>query len=488
MQFCDFWAYQIVMKAHLYQNLAAELEQQILKGVMLVGDKLPSVRRLSREKALSPSTVFQAYYQLEAKGLVEARARSGYYVAYRSAQRSPLENPQKLPQPDIQQLDTKAMIKRIDGIRDRAEMQQLSMAIPAAEYLPLARLNKCMKDALREKGTESLQYAPPAGFLHLRRFICAQLLAWWPEGDPDQLMITQGAMEGLSICLRTICKRGDIIAMDELTYFGIHQLVENLGLQVVPIPQEGDTGINLHYLEQVLNLFAIKACLFVPSFHNPTGNSMPESKKQALVALISRRRIPLIEDDVYGELFFDKKRPLPCKHFDKEGWVLYCSSFSKTLAPGYRVGYCMGGRFHEELLWEKRISSHSSSSLPQLCLARFLEIGRYQAHLAKLRASLHTNMLKYAQLFMDAFPEEVRFCSPKGGMVFWLQMPKGAEARILFGQAQAKGIIISPGGIFASKPGFEHCFRLSFASPLTKNIEKSIYYVGDLTQKLLKLN
>ncbi|MEL7534276.1 MAG: PLP-dependent aminotransferase family protein [Bacteroidota bacterium] len=436
------------MKTHRYQSLAAELEQRILNGVMLVGDKLPSVRRLSREKELSPSTVFQAYYQLEAKGLVEARARSGYYVAYRSAQRDPLENRQTLPQPDIRQLDTKAMIKRMDGVRDQAQMQQLSMAIPAAEYLPVARLNKCMKDALQTQGAESLQYAPPAGLLSLRRLICAQLLSWWPAGDPEQLMVSQGAMEALSICLRTVCKRGDIIAMDELTYFGIHQLVEQLGLQVVPIPQEGDSGINLNYLEQVLNLFSIKACLFVASFHNPTGNTMPEDKKQALVELITRRRIPLIEDDVYGELFFAKKRPLPCKYFDKEGWVLYCSSFSKTLAPGYRVGYCMGGRFHEELLWEKRVSSHSTSSLSQLCLARFLEIGRYQAHLAKLRAALHTNMLKYSQLFMAAFPEEVRFRSPKGGMVFWMEMPKKADARLLFGQAQQKGIIISPGGIF----------------------------------------
>jgi len=474
------------MKTHRYQNLAAELEQRILNGVMLVGDKLPSVRRLSREKELSPSTVFQAYYQLEAKGLVEARARSGYYVAYRSAQRKPLNSSDKLPQPDISHLDTKAMIKRLDGVRDQAEMQQLSMAIPAPTYLPLARLNKCMKDALREHGEESLQYVSPAGLLRLRRLICAQLLSWWPAGDPEQLMITQGAMEALSICLRVLCKRGDIVAMDELSYFGIHQLVEQLGLQVVPIPQEGDQGINLNYLEQVLDLFAVKACLFVPSFHNPTGNSLPESKKQPLVALLTRRKIPLIEDDVYGELFFDKKRPLPCKHYDREGWVLYCSSFSKTLAPGYRVGYCMGGRFHEELLWEKRISSPSSSSLAQLCLARFLEIGRYQAHLAKLRAALHVNMLKYAQLFLDAFPEEVRFRSPKGGMVFWMQMPQEIDARLLFGQAQEKGIVISPGGIFASRPGFEHCFRLSFANPLNEELEQSIYELGTLAEHLLK--
>lgn len=473
------------MKTHLYQNLAHELEQSILNGVILVGEKLPSVRRLSREKALSPSTVFQAYYHLEAKGLVEARDRSGYYVAYRSAQRKPINTRDTLIPPDIRQLDTRAMIKQLEGVRNQADIQKLSMAVPDSSYLPAARLSKCMQDALRQYRDESLQYAPPAGILELRRLICAQLLSWWPDGKAEDLLITQGAMEGLSLGLRTLCKRGDVIAMDELSYFGVHQLVEQLGLQVVPIPQEGEEGLNLDYLEQVLKLFPIKACLFVPTFLNPTGSSLSEAKKQALVELLCKRRIPLIEDDVYGELYFGKKRPLPCKHYDKEGWVLYCSSFSKTLAPGYRVGYCMGGRFHEELLWEKRIHSHSTSSLPQLCLARFLEIGRYQAHLNKLRTSLHTNMLKYGQLFLDAFPERVRYLSPQGGMVYWIQLPKEVDARILFVQAQQEGIVISPGSIFASRSGFEHCFRLSFSSPIDPAIEIAIDKLGHMITKLL---
>ncbi|MFK7925900.1 MAG: PLP-dependent aminotransferase family protein [Bacteroidia bacterium] len=473
------------MKTHLYQNLAQELEQSILNGVILVGEKLPSVRLLSREKALSASTVFQAYYHLEAKGLVEARDRSGYYVAYRSAQRKPLKNNTNIAPPDIRQLDTRTMIKQLEGVRSQADIQKLSMAVPDPTYLPAARLSKCMQDALRQYRDESLQYAPPAGILALRRLISAQLLSWWPSGRPEDVLITQGAMEGLSLCLRALCKRGEVIAMDELSYFGVHQLVEQLGLQVVPIPQGGDEGLDLDYLDQVLKQFPIKACLFVPTFHNPTGSSLSETKKQALVELLCQRRIPLIEDDVYGELYFGKKRPLPCKHYDKEGWVLYCSSFSKTLAPGYRVGYCMGGRFHEELLWEKRIHSHSSSTLPQLCLARFLEIGRYRAHLNKLRANLHTNMLKYGQLFLDAFPEQVRFLSPQGGMVYWIQMPEKLDARILFGQAQAEGIVISPGPIFASRPGFEHCFRLSFSSPIDPTIEIAIDKLGRMIANLL---
>ncbi|MEL6593056.1 MAG: PLP-dependent aminotransferase family protein, partial [Bacteroidota bacterium] len=422
------------MQTHLYQQIAADYEGRILKGLLVRGEKLPSVRTLSRERAVSPTTIYQAYYQLEAKGLIEARARSGYYVAYQASKRRSLGPVVRRPAPDPRSLNIREMMQRMDGMLDRGKWLRLSAAIPDTQYLPAARLQKCMLDALRENKSRSLGYAPALGFEELRRLIVAQMMPWWRNPDAESLLITQGATEALSLALRAICQAGDVIVMDELSYFGIHQLVESLGLKVIPIPQVGTDGLDVEYFEQVLGLFPIKAALFVPTFHNPTGACLSEERKKRLVDVCTRFRVPLIEDDVYGALHFGPRRPLPCKAYDEAGWVIYCSSFSKTLAPGYRIGYCNGGRFHAEIAWAKRVSSHSNSSVSQLCLARFLAVGRYQYHLQKLRTALHANMLQYLAVLEAEMPEGVRFTAPDGGMVLWLEMEAGSDSLELFGQ------------------------------------------------------
>lgn len=475
------------MNLFLYQQLAKTLEESIQDGVLKYGEKLPSVRTTSRQRGVSPSTVFQAYYELEAKGLIEARPKSGYYVRFDkliNGERSYVVE-QNSP-PRITQLNTANIIEELEGLRDNTSILRLSSAYPATALLPSARMQKAIIEATRMHKDSLLHYGLPQGNLALRTLIGKQMLEWGNYHAPADMLITTGCMEALNLCLRAVTKAGDIIAMDQLTYFGIAQMVENLGLKVISIPIHPEKGFDIDFLEEAIAKFPLKACLSITNFNNPTGTSISSAHKKRLVEFLSQHQIPLIEDDIYGELYFGPNRPTTCKQYDKEGWVMYCSSFSKTLAPGLRVGYCLPGRFLAEVVRQKRIHSICSDTLSQLAVLHFLQKGRYTHHLRKLRSALHKQALQYAQCIKTSFPAATRFVMPEGGMVFWLGFPASFDGYQLFSKAKKQDIGISPGQVFSSDGAFKNYIRLSFSHPFNKKIEEGLQQVGHLAGKLLE--
>ena len=471
-------------KIFRYDQIAKQLEDSILTGILKVGEKLPSVRLLSKQQNVSPTTIFKAYYQLEAKGLIEARPKSGYYVRFRHEERL-VPKQKNTSQPNITAVDTSQIILELEELRNSETIVRLSSSVPSAKLLPIARLNKSVAEALREEKHLLLKYTHPQGNEELRRVIAQQLLNWGGVFRAEDLVITAGCMEALNICLLILTQPGDVIAIDQLTYFSIHEAVERLGLKAVAIPVT-DEGLDIDFLKKAISKYPIKAGLFVPNFHNPTGTCLPDIKKKELVELMTAKQIPIIEDDIYGELYFGKNRPSTCKFYDKEGWVLYCSSLSKTIAPGYRIGYCQPGRFLEQYAHQKRILSVSTSSLPQAALLSFFKKGRYDFHLRKLRTALHTQALVYSQLILEHFPKEVYFRMPEGGFNFWIEFPKHFDSYQLFRSAKDQQISIAPGQIFSVEPDFKHCIRLSYAEPLTDEVEASIKRLGQLATDFLK--
>lgn len=471
----------------LYQNIAQQLEESILNAVLKSGDKLPSVRLLSKQRGVSPSTVFQAYYQLEAKGLIEARPKSGYYVRFQPTTPGPTTaSAVEQKTADPQMVNSMHMIEELVELRDLANVLRLSTAVPSLALLPSARLNKSVVEAIREEKEKILGYIPTQGNEALRGAVARHLLNWGGQFLPDDIVITNGCMEALNLCLRTLVKAGDVVVMDQLSYFGIHQSVESLGLKVIPIPSRAPDGLDLNILEEALLQHPVKAALFVLNFHNPTGSVMPDHTKKALVELLRKHQVPLIEDDIYGELYFGKARPGTCKQFDEDGLVLYCSSFSKTLAAGYRIGYCLPGRFKDALVRQKRIENVSTSTLPQAALLHFLNKGRFDYHLRKLRNALHTQALRYAQCIQESFPEGTHFCHPAGGIVLWVALPPHCNGYELFRIAKDQQISIAPGQIFSINGGFENYIRLSFSEPFDSKIEKAIRKLGELLFSLIK--
>lgn len=472
----------LIKPDHKYMDVADRIEQLIEKGVLKVGDKLLSVRALSKEQGISLSTAFQSYYLLESKGLIEARPQSGYYVKY--SPQHILDLPKCCEPPeDAVPVSLDEMINSVYHDLNNDKLIHFSMGVPSIDLLPTAKLNKAVMQAIRESKTSCLGYEHIQGNVNLRRQIARQAFNWGGSPSEDDIVVTAGCVEALALCVKAVTKPGDTIAIESPTYFAIFQVMESHGLKVVEIPTDPVTGIDLKYLEQAIPRFDIKACLFVNNFNNPMGSCMPDENKKQLVEMLAKKDIPLIEDDIYGEMYFGKTRPKTCKTYDKKGLVLHCSSFSKSLAPGYRIGWIIPGRFKEQVIKLKRMHTVSTNTLSQAAIALFLSNGRYELHLRHLRKALHTQSLRYVQAISENFPEDTRMTRPQGGFVLWIELNEKINTYKLHKRALKHNIGIAPGQIFSSQARFENCIRLSYGEPWSNRIEEGIITLGKLVKE-----
>ncbi|MBK8426335.1 MAG: PLP-dependent aminotransferase family protein [Lewinellaceae bacterium] len=461
----------------LYHQVADRLESMIENGVLKSGDKLLSVRTLCREQGVSHSTAFKAYAALESKGLVEARAKSGYYVRFLPKSAAPRFAAD--PEPN-RQWSVEEMISEVYEKMSESGVMQFSLAAPDISLLPSAKLNKCLLEALRRSPSSCLLYADASGSENLRRQVARLSFKWGGKPGSDEVVITNGCMEALSICLQAVTRPGDTVAIESPTYFGIFNLLKSLHLHALEIPVDPETGIDLDYLKTAVQNGRIAACLFIPNFNNPVGSVMPDAAKKELVGLLADAGIPLVEDDIYGEMYFGKTRPRSCKSFDRQGMVLYCSSFSKALAPGYRVGWCLPGKFLSRVRQLKLTHSLSTATPTQEALSLFCETGRFDLHLRHLRKALHTQCLRYSQAIATFFPEGTRLSRPQGGYVLWIELPRKVNALDVYRRARRQQIAIAPGQLFSLSDQFAHCIRIGFGAPYTSAIEMGLKRLGNL--------
>ncbi len=467
---------------HKYIEVADRIETLIEKKVLKVGDKLLSVRALSKEQGISISTAFQSYYLLESKGLIEARPQSGYYVKHSPEHVLELPNISEPPD-DAVPVSQDDMISSVYLDLRSEKLVNFSMAAPSIALLPAAKLTKAVIQAMRESPGAGLQYEHVQGNPMLRKQIARQAFNWGGTVTEDDIVVTAGAVEALSLCIKAVTQRGDTVAIESPTYSAIFQVLESHGLKVVEIPTDPVTGADLDYLEQAIPRFDIKACLFVNNFNNPLGSCMPDENKKRLVDMLAKREIPLIEDDIYGELYFGKTRPKTCKTFDTKGLVLHCASISKSLAPGYRIGWAIPGRFKQNVIRLKRMHTVSTNTLAQAAVAGFLANGRYELHLRHLRKALYTQSLRYAQAVCQYLPDDIRMTRPQGGFTLWIEMDKKINAYRLHKRALKQNVGIAPGQIFSSQGRFENCFRLSYGDPWNERIEDGIRIIGKLMKE-----
>lgn len=469
---------------HLYMQVADGLEKMIADDVLKIGDKLPSVRLLSEEYGISMGTAFQAYYHLEGKGLIESRPKSGYYVRF-NYKRFP-ELP-KVAQPDTLSHDVsvKEMITSIYSSITTDKLINFAMAVPDASLLPAAKINKSVTYVLRNHKDHCISYENTQGNIELRKQVAKLSFNWGGKIKPDEIVITDGCLDAITICLRAVTKPGDTVAIESPNYFGIFQAAESLGLKVVEVESCFIEGVQLDSLEKIVKKFPVKACIVTPNFNNPLGGYMRDENKQKLVEMITRYQVPLIEDDIYGELYFGKSRPRTCKYYDKKGWVMHCSSLSKSLTPGYRIGWTIPGRFIEEVKQLKRIQNISSPTLTQAAIAHFLQNGRYEYHLKTLRKALYTQCLRYLQAIIQYFPEDTKVSRPHGGFVLWIQLNKKINAFKLRTEALKHNISIMPGKIFSISCNYGNCIRISFGKPWDEDADYGLMMLGKMIRKML---
>lgn len=471
---------------HLYLQVAGGLEKMIDDDVLKIGDKLPSVRVLSDEYGISMGTAFQAYYHLEGKGLIEARPKSGYYVRF-NQKRFPELPKMTQPDPLSHDVSVKEMIASIysDIASHNARIINFALAVPDPSLLPAAKINKSVMQALRNSKDSCISYEHTQGNAELRKQVAKLAFNWGGKVKPDDIVITGGCLEAITLCIKAITQPGDTVAVESPNYFGIFQALENLGLKVVEISSSPVTGLDLEGLQQAIKKYPVKACIVIPNFNNPLGGCMPDENKKKLVEIISQKNIPLIEDDIYGELYFGKTRPRTCKYYDTKGLVMYCSSLSKSLSPGYRIGWTIPGKFLEQVKQIKRINNISSPTLTQAAMAHYLQHGRYEYHLKTIRKALHTQSLRYLQGIIDHFPEDTKVSRPHGGFILWVQLNKKVNTFKLRVEAMKHHISIVPGKIFSASSNYNNCIRISFGKSWDDEADYGLMILGKLIKKML---
>jgi DNA-binding transcriptional MocR family regulator len=330
-----------------------------------------------------------------------------------------------------------------------------------------------------------MSYEHPQGNIELRKQVAKLAFNWGGKFKPDEVVITGGCLEAITLCIKAVTRPGDTVAVETPNYFGIFQAIESMGLKVVEISSCPVNGLEIDSLQKAIKKYPIKACVVIPNFNNPLGSCMPDENKKKLVDLITRHNIPLIEDDIYGELYFGKNRPRTCIYYDTKGLVMYCSSLSKSLAPGYRVGWTFPGKFIDQVKQLKRIQHISSPTLTQAAMAHFLQNGRYEYHLKNIRKALHTQCLRYVQAIIDHFPENTKVSRPHGGFVLWVQLDKRINTFKLRTEAMKHHISVVPGKIFSASSSYSNYIRISFGKPWSEDAEYGLMMLGRLIRKML---
>lgn len=468
---------------HLYHQVASELRTRIDKGVYAPGERVPSVRRLSEQMQVSIATVIEAYARLEGQGLIEARPQSGYYVRARSVE-APPEPAISSPVCSPTAVNVSELAMQVLKTSHLPDVVQLGVATPHAQFLPLAQLNRILARLARADDGRGGCYDFPPGAIELRRQVARRAADAGCTLSPDDIVTTSGCQEALSIALRAVAKPGDTIAIDSPAFYGTLQTIESLGMKALEIPTHPRTGVSLDALKLALERWRVRAVMLVPNFNNPLGACMPEENKKRLVRLLAETDTPLIEDDIYGELGFDSPRPKAAKAFDRKGLVLLCSSFSKTLAPGYRVGWIAAGRYRAAVEHLKYVNTMATPTLPQLAIAEFLAQGGYDRYLRKVRALYAQQVERVTRAITRSFPDGTRVTQPAGGFVLWVELPEKVNAFKLHRRALEKKISIAPGPLFSAKQKYENFIRLTCAQPWNERVERALVTLGRLTEEM----
>ncbi len=444
----------------LYTRVAQEMALAIRSGDLGAGSRLPSLRALCGRYGISLSTALQAYRQLEGEGLVEARPKSGYFAA--AAACEPACEP-AMSRPSAAPGAITVTRLALDILREarRPGVLNLGAVAPGPELLPLRRLLREMGALTRRQPEIIGRYELPAGNPELRAQIARFLARAGCRCRPEEIIVTNGCMEAITLSLRAVARSGDTVAIESPTFYGILQCIEALGLKALELPTHPREGVDLDALQQALESQRIAAILLVPSFNNPLGSNMPLAHRRRLAQLVEEHGVPLIEDDIYGDLGFQTPRLPTVKSFDRSGNVLLCSSFSKTLAPGLRIGYALPGRYAERFEHLKLLGNMATAGLPQLTLANYLRHGGYERVVRQAARTYQQRSEQLRRLILEHFPDGTLVTQPQGGFVLWVELRPHVDGVQLHEAALRERIAVTPGVIFSPRGDYRHHIRIS---------------------------
>lgn len=492
----------------LYEQVADRVTALIRQGVYEPGERLPSIRVLSRQMAVSVNTVREAYAVLESRRIVTARSQSGYYVfrvpeeardgpggrngsgagpaeaagaAGFSGAAGAAAAADVAPRPaSVDQLTYAVLADAEDD-----ELVPLSLAMPPVDRLPKEELSRSLRRISREDPDAMIKYSVSPGHYELRAAVARRMADAGCVVSPDELTITAGCLEAVMLALRATTRPGDSVAMESPIFYLLIELLQELELEVIEVPSDEEHGIDLELLEFVLKRHSPTAILTIPNFSNPTGSLMPDDHKRRLAELGTRYRVPIIEDDIYGELSYETPRPAAVRSFDESGNVILCSSISKTIAPGFRIGYIAAGRFAERVQRLKSMFSVGVSAPASLAITDYLESGRFDRYLRSVRGLYGEATERVATDVERFFPEGTFVHRPRGGLVLWVSLPPPVDAVELYHRGRERGIAIAPGRIFSVAHAHRHSIRLNSTNH-TDTISRALAELGSIAGELGK--
>ena len=465
----------------LYETLVADIEGQVARGVLLEGEKLPSVRQTSQHRSLSISTVLRAYSQLESKGIIESRPQSGYFVRARQAKAPrPVASTPSQPLVLSSEVDvSRLVLSTLRTIRKEGAVP-LGSPYPDPAPFPWPRISQYANAIARRAQHWSVMDDLPPGNPQLIRQIARRHLENGLAVDPSEIIVTVGATEAINLCLQAVARPGDTVAVESPTFYAMLHAIERMGMRALEVPTDPKTGISIEALRAILPQQRVAAVMVMPNFQNPLGFQMPDARKRELVELLAAHGIPAIENDVYNELYYGDSHPTSLKSYDKQGLVLHCSSFSKSLTANYRIGWALPGRYTAQVEKLKFLNTLTTPTLPQMAIADYLQHDGYDRHLRKVRKGYEERARMMAAAVLRFFPPGTRVSEPQGGYVLWVEMPPAVDAMKLYALALERKITVGPGHMFSARGSFPNFIRLNYSYPWTRETEDALRMLGRL--------
>lgn len=468
------------MKTYKFEIFTDVIERNIREGIFRPGQKLPSVRALKQQYQTSISTIQSGYEYLIIRGLVESVPKSGYYVAAGPAITVPQAGARR--QPVVRDPIFRRHLALTTSLRAGPSVSEFNVAAPGDLLIPQKLLLRTMQQTIREQGAGLLRYYPPNGSAELRNHIIRHAAVHKTAINPDELLVTDGALQALYIALASVCNAGDVVAVESPCVFSMLEVIRVLNLKVVEVPVNPYAGFDIDFLRKACRHNRVKAVVLTPNFHNPTGTVLNDEQKRALVAVAQEFGVAIIENDIYGDLHFHGTRPSTIRSFDNSGTVMTYASYSKTLAAGIRLGWLAAGKYMQRAEQIRFALGNTVSPLYQETVNRLLSDHSYDRHVRAFRMQLARNAHQAIQLISENFPEKTHVFTPAGGYNAWVQMPDGTEMNQFYSQCEQIGIRFTPGYTFSFSGTFDKYFRLVYADKFSPDRIAAVKLAGQRSQ------
>lgn len=467
-----------------YETIVDHYSLALESGAIPAGSKLPSLRATRERFGCSLSVALQAFEILEAQGKIYGIEKTGYFA---EAKRT---NP--LPAPEAQTFTLRAqeakpfsVLSRIVAASTDPSIIPLGAGLPDSDYVPLTALRAEYNRLLKDTPEILNQYDDAIGDPELRSEIRRIMAERGVTAGDGEILPTNGCTEALALAIESCSSAGDVVAIESPVFLGIIQLLKLMKRRIIAIPTSPVSGMDLDKLEEALGNEEIKAVIMTALYQNPLGFVMGEENRIRAVELAKKHNVVLIEDDIYHDCGFEGPAERCLKSYDTDGGVMYCSSFSKTLSPGMRVGWLLGGKRHREAAELKMARTMGNAALNQRVMARYLASGRHEAQALRLRAAMNRQEKEMRALLASEMPEGAAISRPKGGYYLWVELPAAVDTLKLFEKALEAGISIVPGQAFSPERRYGNCMRISFASPITDRIREGVSKLARMIREML---